>query len=175
MSQYPEQPEEQGERPEQPGVPQQPQVPPPPQYPPQYAPPQYTPPQYPPAQYPPQYPGPSQNYPPGPYKQGPPMHPPTPLYPQPGPKPMGGGIPGGLGVGCGLIFLAFLAALYLNGVSHSLLVTNLPSIVAFLIGGALMLTPRWRRFGAGILIMVCICWIVIVGPCTSLIHGSGTF
>lgn len=146
-------------------------------------------PQYPGAQFPGQaspgpaqpYPG-AQPYPPGPQPYGPgPGQPPSgihpPVYsggmPQLLPeKPAGGGIPGGLGVGCAAIFAAFVLALVLSGVSNNFLVLNIPSVLALVLGVILMFQDRWRRFGAGILIMVCIFWIVVVGPCTALVSGS---
>ena len=163
-----------------------PQYPGPSQYPGQ---PQYPGPQHSGAQYPGQappgpaqpYPG-GQPYPPGPQPYGPgPGQPPSgihpPVYsggmPQLLPeKPAGGGIPGGLGVGCAAIFAAFVLALVLSGVSNNFLVLNIPSVLALVLGVVLMFQDRWRRFGAGILIMVCIFWIVVVGPCTALVSGS---
>lgn len=97
--------------------------------------------------------------------------PPVPLYPQQE-KPAGGGIPGGLGVGCAAIFAAFVASIALFSSLHSFFLVNIPSVIAAALGVGLMFSPRWRRFGAGILIMVCAGWIIIVGPCTALVTGG---
>jgi len=75
-------------------------------------------------------------------------------------------------VGCAAIFAAFVLALVLSGSVNNFLVLNIPSVLAVALGVALMFQERWRRFGAGILIMVCIFWIVVVGPCTAILSNS---
>jgi hypothetical protein len=84
------------------------------------------------------------------------------------------GVGAGVAAGCGLQVLAFVLFLATSALMFNFLGALWPFILATVGAALLMLSQRWRRFATGALIVCAATWIIVIGPCISLLGGFGS-
>jgi hypothetical protein len=84
------------------------------------------------------------------------------------------GVGAGVATGCGLQVLAVILFFATSALMFNFLGALWPFILVTVGSALLMLSPRWRRFATGALIVCAATWIIAIGPCIALLGGFGS-